>query len=99
MRNFEELDLDLRYSKARIFFRECMINEENSYLIEEIGVPLDSVIIQDEFVSVTFSSRDLQKYIIETKIKLFSSNNKELGWYSYLEDETADIIDDYLVFI
>lgn len=99
MRKFEEIDLNLRYSKARIFFREMMANEENTYLIEEIGVPLDSIIIQDDFVRITFSSRDIQKYVIETKIKLFSSNNKELGWYSYLEDETTDIIDDTLVFI
>lgn len=99
MNRFDEIDFNLMYSKAREYFINCMTNEENSFLFEEINyISLESILIQEVFVRVTFLNKDTNQYTIETKINLISPENKELGWYSYLENENGETIDDFLVF-
>lgn len=96
--NIEGLNVNQFYAKANKLFKRCLLNEENIYLQEEIDVPLNLIITQNDCITIKFPFEDNEVYIIETKITLLSQKNEELGWYSYLEDENGNVIDDFLVF-
>ena len=95
---FNELNLESLYLKAKTTFKECMSCEGNEYLNEEISIPYNEIVLKNDSVTIQFLETDLNHYIIETKLMIFSQNNQEIGWYSLQEDENGKIVDDYLLF-
>jgi len=86
------------YLKAKLSFKECISNPDNSYLQDEIDVQIDEIILMEEFIRVQFFKHDITKFIIEVKLQLISQDSRLIGRYFYYEDEKRTPLDDSLVF-
>ena len=64
----------------------------------ELGAPLDSIRTQHDWISVKFSGNDESSYEIETRLLLFLTGDKPIGWYCCHENENGEHLDDFLVF-
>ena len=85
------------YQKAITSFHDCMKDEENAFLRDEINLPVSSIIPRGEFVKIQFFQSETSKFIIEVKIQLLF-RDVLIGYYCYFEDEAGLPIDDKLVF-
>lgn len=86
------------YLKAKRSFNECILNPENDYLKDEIDIQIDEIIPVEDFIRVQFFKYDLDKFVIEVKLRLISQDNRLIGRYLYYEDETHTPLDDSLIF-
>ena len=97
-KNLNEIDLDTQYSKAKAAFEECIANEDNKFLNEEIEMSVSKLITKNESVKITFFGSDNNQYLVETLLLLFKPNDEKIGYYCYLENESEEVVDDFLVF-
>lgn len=93
-----EQDLELIYSKAEKAFKKCLVDDENKFLANEIDIPINSIITENEFIKIQYLKNESNRYVIEIKIQLRSQNNRIIGSYSYYENEKGIPLDDVLVF-
>ena len=96
-KRLDQINLDIQYSKAKAGFEYCIINEGNE-LNEEIDIPVSEIITRNESVKITFSGKDKNHYLVETLLLLFTPSNEKIGYYCYHENESEEVVDDYLVF-
>ncbi len=98
----EKLDFEVLYSKAKIYFDECINNcsaENNNELIdEEIGISLKDIVAKENYVRIQFFERNKTHYILEANLSLHYPNGDEFGYYCYHQDENGEVVDDFLVF-
>jgi hypothetical protein len=93
----DEIEFEELYSKARNAFYECASDQVREIQLET-GVSFESIKTVSESVRVTYWGNNKNIFTIETKLNLFSSDGRPLGWYCLHEDENGDIVDDFLVF-
>ena len=91
-------DLELMYSKAKTAFEKCVGDDENKFLANEIDIPINSILTENEFVRIQYFKSETDSYIVETKIQLLSKANEIIGSYIYYENEDGIPVDDSLVF-
>lgn len=87
----------LLYDKAKKKFDECINDEDNKFLKDEINIPLIEIIIIEKNIKIVFSELDFEQYLFEVSLILFDGH-KEIGKYLYIENERGETIDDSLVF-
>ena len=95
------IDLDFfeyLYMKAKLSFKECIVNPDNNYLNNEIDSHLDEIILLEDFISLKFVEYKLDKFVAEVKFLLTSKEGRLIGHYFYYEDEKSIPIDDKLIF-
>ncbi len=97
-RKLDQIDLDALYLLAKTGFDECISNEGNAYICEEIKLPVNQVATKNDWVRIQFDGIDAENYLIEVRLLLFSPSNKEIGYYCYHENQNGEVVDDYLVF-
>ena len=88
---------ELLYKKATKSFYDCIGAQENKFLKSEIDIPIKSIDLIESYVKITFPQGDFNHYDTEV-ILLLQANNKEIGKYIYIEDNTGKQIDDSLIF-
>jgi len=89
--------LCLLYNKARQNFVECINDNDNQFLKDEVSISLDEIIIIEEDIKIVFSKRDFEQYLFEVSL-ILSDGQNEIGKYLYIENEKEEVIDDSLVF-
>lgn len=96
---FESLtpDLSLLYIKAKESFKECIRNEDNEFLKDEVNIPLEDIAVVEESIKIVFFQKIFDSYLFEVTLLLFDGN-QEIGKYSYSENERKENIEDNLVF-
>ncbi|GGH32938.1 hypothetical protein FAZ19_23470 [Sphingobacterium alkalisoli] len=87
----------LLYSRAKQKFEECINDEGNKFLKDEVSVSLYEIVIIEKDIKIVFSQRDFEQYLFEISLVLFDGQ-KEIGKYLYIENEKEEAIDDSLVF-
>ncbi len=90
---FEDL-----YLKAKLSFNECIFNPDNNYLKDEIDIQIDEFILVEDFIRLQFFKNNIDKFVVEVKLKLISQDNHSIGSYFYYEDEENRPLDDSLIF-
>lgn len=90
---FEDL-----YLKAKLSFNECILNPNNNYLKDEIDIQIDEVSLVEDFIRLQFFKNNIDKFVVEVKLKLISQDNRSIGTYFYYEDEKNTPLDDSLIF-
>lgn len=50
MERYSDDKIELLYSKARTAYFNCISNEENSYLADEIDIPIRAIQIKEAFI-------------------------------------------------
>ena len=94
--HLDKIHLDTRYAKAKVAFWECAAGQADQ-ILEEAGVPFESISATSESVSIKFSGRDKHSYLIEARLNLFRQSGESVGWYCLHLDENENVLDDYLV--
>jgi len=74
------------------------LNPDNGYLKDEINIPINDIILMEDFVSVKFLKYEIDTFVIEVKLQLISPDKRLIGKYFYYENETGDPVDDSLIF-
>ncbi len=98
MKRLNQLNLDFQYSKAQAAFVECITNNDNGFLNDEIDISVSEITTKNESVKIQFSGSDKNRYIVETRLLMFTPSDEKIGYYCYHENEIEEVIDDYLVF-
>ena len=93
----DRIHLPTLYARAREGFAQSA-GQSPALSVEELGMSWGSIGTQENSVSVRFSGLDSKSYVVETKLDLISTESEVIGWYSLLEDENENVVDDYLVF-
>ncbi|MCS3556893.1 MULTISPECIES: hypothetical protein [unclassified Sphingobacterium] len=88
--------LSLLYHKAKESFEKCIRNDENQFLKDELGMPIDYIVLIEKDIKIVFSKRVFEEYNIEVCLLLYAGNN-EVGRYLYIENNNNEAIDDSLV--
>ena len=88
---------DSLYNRARQGFYECIRLKENEFLREEIPGPLESIILKGTNIKIVFSQDIIDAYVLKICLTLFAAN-REVGKYTYYENEGGSPVDDSLVF-
>jgi hypothetical protein len=91
-----ESDLSLYYTKAKESLKECIQNEENEFLRDELSIPFNDILVIEKDIKIVFSKRAFVEYKIEVCLLLFEGN-KEVGKYIYIENDKKEGVDDSLV--
>ncbi|RYD97757.1 MAG: hypothetical protein EOP54_09900 [Sphingobacteriales bacterium] len=79
-------------------FYKCIESEENSFLKNELDVPLNSILPTYESINITLPFKNcFEQFRVEVKLKLLNSDGNLIGTYSYFENEEEIAIDDFLV--
>jgi hypothetical protein len=86
------------YLKAKKSFNACILNPDNDYLKDEINIPINEIILVEEFIRIQFFKYDIEKFVVEVKLKLISHDDHIIGSYLYWEDEKNTPLDDSLIF-
>jgi len=86
------------YSKARLAFNKCILNPDNVFLKDEINIPINDIILMEDFVCVKFRKYEINTFVIEVKLQLISPDNRLIGKYFYYENEKGAPVDDSLIF-
>lgn len=98
MMKFEVEFFNELYLKAKLSFKECILNPDNDYLKDEINIQINEITLIEDSIHLEFSKHEIDKFVIEVKLQLISPDNHLLGKYSYYEDEKEIPLDDNLVF-
>ncbi len=93
-----DIDIEHLYTKAKKAFQKCMKDKENKFLQAEIEVPLNKMILKNDYVKVKQINNYGDHLVIEAGITLLSQENKRIGQYSLVVDNNYQSIDDFLVF-
>jgi hypothetical protein len=93
----KESDLSLMYSKAKESFYECINNQDNEFLKNEISISIDNIIVIEKSIKIVYLKRIFDKHLIEVCLLLFEGN-KEIGKYIYVANDKNEGVDDSLVF-
>jgi len=91
------IHLDDLYAKAKIAFDECIANQK-AELSGELGVSISLIRTRNDWVSVKFCGSDERSYTVETRLLLYLHDDDPIGWYCYHENESGEVVDDFLVF-
>lgn len=91
-----ESHLSLLYHKAKESFEWCIKSDENEFLKDELGIPIDDIVLIEKDIKIVFSKRVFEEYNIEVCLLLYAGNN-EVGRYLYIENDNNEAIDDTLV--
>ena len=86
------------YLRAKTSFIQCITNEENRFLRDEVEVPLESLILKEDYIIVKYQELNISKYHIEAKLNIVTDGGGVLGRYHYYENEQGEQFDDVLVF-
>jgi hypothetical protein len=97
-KKYSREELLLLYERAQSAFRCCIENEENAFLREEINVSLESIEIKNHFIQIKFDGDDPYSSAIEIRLALTTQAGQDLGYYSFIMNESFEQIDDILVF-
>lgn len=87
----------LLYNRAKHKLEECIKDEENEFLIDELNLALQEIVIVEKDIKIVFYQRDFEQYLFEVNLVLLDGQ-KEIGRYLYFENEKHEAIDDSLVF-
>ncbi|ETZ22307.1 hypothetical protein [Pedobacter sp. V48] len=87
------------YSKAKLAFNKCILNPDNGYLKDENNIPINDIILMEDFVCVKFLKYEIDTFVIEVKLQLISPDKRLIGKYFYYENETGAPVDDSLIFV
>lgn len=90
--------LDCLYRKAEIKFQECINNEENAFLEEEISMSLKSIEVERAGVKIAFYQDFTENCLFEVRLLLHGDVAKKIGEYIYIEDVNGGSMEDNLVF-
>lgn len=96
MKDMQQLLL-LLYNRAKYKLEECIKDEENEFLIDELNLALQEIVIVEKDIKIVFYQRDFEQYLFEVNLVLLDGQ-KEIGRYLYFENEKHEAIDDSLVF-
>lgn len=88
----------LLYAKAKEEYNNCISNEDNAFLEEEVSVPLNTIELKEASIKIVFSLEDTERYLLEITITLWDRSNQLLGEYQYTQDDEGNGVDDSLVF-
>lgn len=94
----DNINLDVMYLKAKISFNECIANDDNKFLNQQIDIHISEIITKNEWIRIQFFGSDKNHYILEARLLLLSPGDKQIGYYCYCEDENGEYVDEYLVF-
>jgi hypothetical protein len=92
-----ESDLSVLYKKARKSFEECIGNKDNEFLKSEVNIPLSHIVVVEKEINIVLPKMAFGEYTLEVCLLLFEGS-KEIGKYSYIENDKKEMIDDSLVF-
>jgi len=93
------IDLEYCFLKCKVSYQACINISENKYLRDDIEVPINELVLQDDSVKIFIDSKVYGESIIAVRINLFSSElNKSIGYYRYIENIAGEPIDDFLAF-
>ena len=92
-----EKDFSLLYENAKNSFKECIRNKDNAFLVEEVNISLNEIVIKEKDIKIVFHKRDFTKQTFEVSLLLFD-RSLEIGKYLYVENEVKQAVDDSLVF-
>jgi len=91
------INSDTFYLKAKNAYLKCISSDENSFLRKEIDIPIKSIILRNESISIKFSQNNEDSYVIKISINLLNKQDRIIGNYFYFEDHNGNAIDDMLV--
>lgn len=94
----DQKDFANLYAKAEAGFKECIENNENDFLEDEIDIPEEEIETKENYIQIQFFGRDNEHFIVEANLSLYSPDGEEIGWYCLHEDENGEAVDDYLVY-
>lgn len=58
----------LLYNKAKQKFEECINDEDNKFLKDEVSISLHEIVIIEKEIKIAFSQRDFEKYFFEVSL-------------------------------
>ncbi|MGV3597025.1 MAG: hypothetical protein ACO1PI_04105 [Bacteroidota bacterium] len=96
--SIKKQELKSLYEKAIKKYHDCVLKADNAFLKDEISIPPTSVILKYSNMKIVFSQEDTENYVFETTISLWDYNDKYIGIYIYIMDDTGSEVDDKLVF-
>lgn len=92
------IDNEYYFLKCKAAFQECINSKGNDYLKEELVVPVDEIVIQNEYINLSFKQENKEFFVIDVRIGLFNKEiDKKIGYYNYQEDMNGDYLDEFLV--
>ncbi|GAA3930326.1 hypothetical protein GO495_07435 [Chitinophaga oryziterrae] len=91
-------ELALLYTKAKEKYNNCINNEDNAFLEEEVPVPFNTIELKEFDIKIVFSQEDTETYVLEIAIGLWDRSNQFIGKYVFIEDDRGNAVDDSLVF-
>jgi len=93
------LDLNTHelYLQAKEGFLCCIRNVDNSFLKEEVDIPLENIIPKKRNIKIVCESDENEDYYYEVSHWLFG-NEILIGEYVAFLNQNKEIIDDKLVF-
>ncbi|SEW40134.1 hypothetical protein SAMN05428988_5232 [Chitinophaga sp. YR573] len=91
-------EFTLLYTKAKEKYNNCINDEDNAFLEEEVSVPLKTIELKESSIKVVFSLEDTERYLLEITITLWDRSNQLIGKYEYIQDDEGNGVDDSLVF-
>lgn len=94
----DPLYLGALYQKAREGYFSCINGEEKESLQEELGMPLDSLIVTEGNIKLVLTPKLSGYYTIEARLDLSFVDDDAIGYYDYVEDMEGEFIDEFLVF-
>ena len=78
--NVNQQDLAFLYEKAKQKYAECINNKENQFLKDEVGYPLESILVIEKDIKIVFTQNISDKYLLELNLELYVGG-KEIGRY------------------
>lgn len=84
-------------NKAVENYNQCVFSKENDFLELEIPCSLNDLKINKEIIKLIYEIDEFKITNIEIILLLFYEENV-IGEYKYIEDDSGNIIDDYLIF-
>ncbi len=90
-------ELSRLYNKTREMYSNCIQNKDNSFLQEEILIPLEQIELKNSSIKVCFSQDIDNRYSWETSITLWDGSSI-IGKYIYIEDDQRNFLDEFLGF-
>jgi hypothetical protein len=90
-------ELFLLFNKAKSKFEECINDEDNKFLLDELNLSSQEIVVIEKDIKIVFYKRSFERFYFEISLVLFDGKN-EIGKYSYIENEKGESVDDSLVF-
>ena len=91
------ISLESVLNKAQLSFWDCLRNEENAFLKDEVDFPIELIAIKKDYIKIYFD-RPEDDCLLEVLLNLVAPSNEKIGSYIYKEDGTGKVVDDYLIF-